>query len=348
MSLRKLGIPLVLMIGLGSMPPPDPIPPEVKRSTNRGITWLLQAQNRDGSWGSEPRMPGDIANTTMATIALMSTGSTVTRGRYHRQIRRSVDWCLRRIKRGINHGGAPYQRHHTQIQRDLGPNINVYYAALLLSQIIPLELDAFEERFARQKLRHLTRLVAGFQQEDGSFEASYEPMLTTVTAWFCLRQTAAIGISIHGTSVDKILNYLRRECFEKKTGVFNDATHRGAERFVTQAGGLRIFSGMGEEKDTDIQKASKVLLRLKFDQDTGGRPGGEQYLAALFAIQALQLGKDKVFKRFYKGITRDLLKQQNRDGSWTGHSCITARVFCTASAVTAMLTPNKLLPMVER
>ncbi len=348
MSLSRLGLPLVLLIGLGSMHPPNPIPPEVKKSIDRGITWLLGAQNRDGSWGSEPRMPGDIANTTMATIALMSTGSTVIRGRYYRQIRRAVDWSLRRIKRGINYGGAPYQPHHTQIQRDLGPNINVYYAALLLSQVIPLELDSFEERFARRKLRHLTKLVAGFQQENGAFETSYEPMLTTVTAWFCLRQTAAIGISIHGASVDKVLNYLRHECFEKKTGVFRDATHRGAERFVTQASALRIFNGMGEEKDTDIQKASKVLLRMRFDQDTSGRPGGEQYLAALFAVQALQLGKKKVFKAFYKTITKDLIKQQNRDGSWTGHSCITARVFCTASAVTAMLTPNKLLPMVER
>ena len=347
MSLRNLGIPVVLLIGLGSMPPPDPIPSKVRSSVDRGLAWLLMAQNRDGSWGSEPGMPGDISNTAMSTIALMSTGSTVRRGRYHKQIRRAVDWSLRKVKHGISYGGAPYQPHHTQIQRDLGPNINVYYAALMLSQIIPLELDKWEEAFARKNLRHLTGLVASFQKKNGAFETSYEPMLTTVTAWWCLRQAAAIGISIHGASLDKILHYLRHECLQKKTGAFHDETHKNAH-FVAQAGALRVFYGMGEEHDPDIQKATKVLLRMKYDQDAGGRAGGEQYLAALFAVQAMHLGKKKVFRHYYWNITKDLLKAQNKDGSWTGYHCITARVFCTACSVIAMLTPDKLMPMVDR
>ena len=106
MSLRNLGIPVVLLIGLGSMPPPDPIPSKVRGSVDRGLSWLLMAQNRDGSWGSEPGMPGDISNTAMATIALMSTGSTVRRGKHHKQIRRAVDWSLRRVKHGISYGTA--------------------------------------------------------------------------------------------------------------------------------------------------------------------------------------------------------------------------------------------------
>ena len=65
-------------------------------------------------------------------------------------------------------------------------------------------------------------------------------------------------------------------------------------------------------------------------------------------MQALHLGKDKPFTAFYNKIAREILRCQNKDGSWTGYHCITARVFCTACAVMALLTPNKLLRMVDR
>ncbi|MHC4813276.1 MAG: prenyltransferase/squalene oxidase repeat-containing protein [Planctomycetota bacterium] len=349
MSLRSLGIPLVMLVGLGStMPPPDPIPAPVKKSVNRGVAWLLAAQNRDGSWGNDRGHPGDVSNTAMAIIALMNTGSTINRGKYHLQIRRAVDWSLKRIKNGLSFGGASYQPHHTLIQRKLGPNIDVYYAALLLGQLLPLELEKHEEQFARRKLRELTQLISSFQQKNGAFEVSYEPMLTTVTAWLTLRQAHAVGIAIHGASVDKVLRYLKKECYEPKTGIFREQKWGRRERFVTQAGGLRVFYGMGQEKDADIKKASKVVLRMKFDQDVGGRAGGEEFLAALFAVQALHLGEERSFKHFYPKITKALIRCQNRDGSWTGHHCITAKVFCTACSVISMLTPNKLLPMSER
>ncbi len=97
-----------------------------------------------------------------------------------------------------------------------------------------------------------------------------------------------------------------------------------------------------------MRRASKILTRMRFDQEASGRAGGEHYLAALFAVQALHLGKGKPFNAFYNKIAKDILRCQNKDGSWTGYHCITARVFCTACAVMAMLTPNKLLRMVDR
>ena len=89
-------------------------------------------------------------------------------------------------------------------------------------------------------------------------------------------------------------------------------------------------------------------MRMRFDQDVGGRAGGEEFLAAVFATQALHTGAKPQFKRWYKKISKALRKCQNRDGSWVGYHCITAKVFCTACSVIAMLTPNKLLPMAER
>ena len=346
---RGLLFSVFVLLSLGStVPPQDPIPPKVKKSVERGLRYLLTAQNRDGSWGDDIGYPGDISETTIALVALMYTGSTLRRGKYFRQIRRGVDWALLRIKNGLNYGDPQWQPHHSLIQRKLGPNIDIYYAAFLLTQIIPLELEPWENKFAREKLRELTQLIAGFQKSNGAFEQSYEPMLTTVMAWLTLRQAHAAGITIHQASVDKVLKYLRTECLEKGTGIFRERKWGNRERFVTQSGALRVFYGMGKEHDADIQKATVRMLRMRFDQDVGGRAGGEEFLAALFAVQALHTSDGKALAAFYPRITKALIRCQNRDGSWTGHHCITAKVYCTACSVIAMLTPNKLLPMGER
>jgi hypothetical protein len=91
-----------------------------------------------------------------------------------------------------------------------------------------------------------------------------------------------------------------------------------------------------------------VLVGMQFDQDVGGRQGGEEFLGALFATQALHIERDENYHDWYAKTVKALVRCQNADGSWVGHHCITGRVFCTSCSILAMLTPNRLLPMVER
>ena len=87
---------------------------------------------------------------------------------------------------------------------------------------------------------------------------------------------------------------------------------------------------------------------MRFDQDVGGRSGGEEFLGALYATQALYIERGETFDRWYAKIAKALIACQNRDGSWMGHHCVTGRVFCTASSILTMLTPDRILPMIER
>jgi hypothetical protein len=63
---------------------------------------------------------------------------------------------------------------------------------------------------------------------------------------------------------------------------------------------------------------------------------------------ALFLTQQGAWREWYPKIVKALLACQNKDGSWTGHHCITGRVFCTACSVVVLLTPDRLLPMGER
>jgi hypothetical protein len=130
--------------------------------------------------------------------------------------------------------------------------------------------------------------------------------------------------------------------------VFRDLKWGKQMRFVTQAGALRVLYSHGRERQAHVQKATRVLLDMRFDQDVGGRAGGEEFLGALFATHALQMAEPKVFAAWLKKIVTALARCQNKDGSWLGHHCITGRVFCTACALMVLRTPGDLQMMTRR
>ena len=336
---------LLLAIGPGAYLQ-DPVATTARKSTESGLRWLIAAQNRDGSWGDNPNTPGEVGNTAIATLALLGTGSTPTRGKYCRQVQRALDWLEKRT------GGWEQSSNldtYTLLQRKLGQNIDLYLLTLLTSQVAGQAIGPHEDKAMLAELQRAVDRIASLQKPNGEWETTYEPMLTTITAWLALRQAADAGIAINSASPDKVLRYLKEDCLEKGTGIFREKKWNRQERFVTQAGGLRVFYGMGEGESPEGVAATAVITRMRFDQDVGGRQGGEEFLGALFATQALQLGRDeRTFDRWYAKIVKALVDCQNKDGSWTGHHCITGRVFCTATSILTMLTPHRMLPMIER
>ena len=71
-------------------PRDDLVPKVVRASSERGVKYLLRAQNRDGSWGDDHGSPGDLGNTAIAVLALVGHGSTPTRGKHAYALRRNL------------------------------------------------------------------------------------------------------------------------------------------------------------------------------------------------------------------------------------------------------------------
>lgn len=53
--------------------------------------------------------------------------------------------------------------------------------------------------------------------------------------------------------------------------------------------------------------------------------------------ESLVLEGGDAWKAWDKSISDNLYRVQNRDGSWTGHHCITGRTFCTAAALLVLM-----------
>ncbi len=345
-----LALSCAALSGSASPPPVQDalagVPEAARRIARPALDWLCAAQNGDGSWGDNPGFPGEVGNTCIATLALMSTGSTGTRGRYYREIRRGLDWLASRIPYfGSNDGGRD---QGTLLQRKLGENIDLYLATLLYSQVLGNAIDTHDDERIQDQLQQAVDRISSLQKANGEWETSYEPILTTISAWLALRQAHDAGIAVHGASADKVVRYLKQDVYDAGQGAFRDQKWGRQMRFVTQAGGLRVLYGMGEGHSPEGIKATEVLVKMSFDQDVGGREGGEEFLGALFAVQALGIEGGPVASNYFDAMTQALGACQNKDGSWLGHHCITGRVFCTATSILTLLSPARMLPMVER
>src|SRR5690349_2439661 len=78
-------IALAALLSIGAAHSPvapgdDEMTDRQKRSIEKATNWILQAQNRDGSWGLDRSSAGDVTCTALAGLALMTAGNTERSG----------------------------------------------------------------------------------------------------------------------------------------------------------------------------------------------------------------------------------------------------------------------------
>ena len=76
-----------------------------------------------------------------------------------------------------------------------------------------------------------------------------------------------------------------------------------------------------------------------------GSNGGEEFLSYMMISETLVAEGGTRWTQWDEGVTANLNRIQNRDGSWSGHHCITGRTFCTAAALLVLLADRAPVPI---
>jgi hypothetical protein len=307
---------------------PGELTPSAERAIQKGISWLIKAQNRDGSWGEDIGSPPCISTTALCLLALSATGDTPKRGKNAFSIRRGLNFIFQRAKRMRT--DIHRFEEATMVHRKLGTKIANYFTAICLAEISWMH-DDLNPREIKDVLHKLIRRIDAFQQPNGGWQGGASIWATT-TAWLALRSAYFSGITIRKASLQKTLNFAKRRL-------------RSANDYDIGCL-LRILYGVGLEKNSkEIKRATRRLFASR--QRYGAMMWGEHYLSALFATHALLHEGGRIWRKWFKFISKTLVKLQNSDGSWTGAACIKGRTFCTAAALLTLLSPYRLLPMLE-
>jgi hypothetical protein len=110
-----------------------------------------------------------------------------------------------------------------------------------------------------------------------------------------------------------------------------------AEKTIKQAEEL--------EKDANAARARVVAQAREARFVAGaGSNGGEEFLSFLNIGEMLVIKAGKDWTEWDGKMQEMLPKAQDKDGSWSGHHCITGKTFCTASALLVLMTDRTQFP----
>jgi len=198
-------------------PGPNTAPAPMSTAVDKGARWLASVQGADGGWGQDGGEPSsarpgerlessgnDVANTAVAALALLQAGR-----QYQPQVERALAFILQRVEASPVDGLAITDRQGTQIQRKLGPCIDTFLSAMLLSQIDGRASTAALNARVRKGLQKTVAKIEKHQQSDGSWNIAggWAPVLGTSMASRSLFEARNKGVAVDAAVLKRAENY---------------------------------------------------------------------------------------------------------------------------------------------
>jgi hypothetical protein len=369
----------------------DPKP--LSASVTRGLEWLAARQRSNGGWGQgeeAPNMRGNagsqelvdqpnVADTAIALLAFSRAGSSPARGRYAAEVARGIEFILSSIAESDARSLYITNIRGTRAQAKLGPFIDTFLAATVLSGVKGRMPDAEANRRLDAALDKVVGKIEANQRADGTWNGEgWAPIISQVFACKGLNSAARAGVKVREDVLARTEKYSRDQ-FDATAGAFKADGSAGVQLYA-QASNLGALSetvrtydaqeaevAAAERNTTDentrqaarskldyfaevrsAQQGCKTALLGRLD-DEGfvkgfGSNGGEEFLSYLNLSESLALEGGPEWEKWDRSMAANLSRIQNADGSWTGHHCITGRTFCTSAAL-MVLTADRVPPV---
>jgi len=325
-----------------------PAEPDVSRP----LSWLIAAQNPDGSWGEEAHSPRpDVATTSISGIALLRLGHSGSKGEFQANTRRAVQYVVAAIERAPANDVA-VQGPGTLPQRKLGRNIDTYVAAQFLSEALPGLPREMRGR-AEAALANCVRRIERAQAADGSYaKDGWAPLLSSAFAANGLHAAVAAGAPVDARKLARADANLMGK-YDEQTGSFDNRESAGVNLYsaaasVVAAARVKEAKPGSEAADAGMQRKADAVAKGAGSQLSNeqvmrgfGSYGGEEHVSYMLVAEAKAVAGGDEFAAWSKQMRARLAQIQRQDGTWRGDHCITSTTFCTAaSLITLAVRPH--------
>jgi hypothetical protein len=167
-------------------------PKPLSKSVKKGLDWLVEHQLPGGGWGQGEEslhMRGggrpdslkdtpDVADTCIAALALIRSGSTPREGLYRDAVAKAVRYVRSQVESSDSQSLSVTSVQGTRVQQKLGPNIDTFLASMLLAEAKGRMPDADSEKGVDLALAKVLDKIQKHQKADGSFEGGgWAPVL---------------------------------------------------------------------------------------------------------------------------------------------------------------------------
>jgi hypothetical protein len=344
-AIRALLLGAILAVPLAAAPAAkaqsEPVPNEVESAVDRGLEWLRNRQERDGSWSSAGGGNRSAAITGLTIMAFMARGHVPGQGPYGENINKGIDYLL--SLRGRD--GLICEDAVSSPMYDHG------IATVALCEAYGM-MDERRQELTRTAVARAIRLILSAQSvrkrpaDQGGWR--YQPATDvsdlSVTGWqlMALRGAANIGADVPAGAISAGIAYVKRQA--NGNGSFN-YTSNAPTVALTGTGVLSLVL-LGQADAPQVRAGGDYLLTADIV-----RTRSNYFYTIYYCSQAAwQLG-GKYWTDLNREISADLLRRQRPNGSWgpvTSGDSTGGESYCTAMAVLALSVPYRYLPIYQR
>ncbi len=365
-------------------------------NVKRGLDWLVKNQHQSGGWAQGEESAGmgkgmtnlkdtpNVADTCLAVMALMRSGSTPKDGVYAQNIRRGLEYIMKEIEASDDQSLYVTQTRGTRIQMKIGTYIDTFLSSNVLADVKDQMPDPQSNQRVFNALNKVMGKIQRNQKADGTWEnKGWATDLAQSTAAKAINKAAQKGVKVDEKVREKTENYARQQ-YDTGSGKFK--TGAGAAGVELYSSGSALSSMQdsvlaNEEQKVKIQAQAKEAKTEKerkdaedtlkrYDQaekDLGaarksvvgrmndqqfvagfGSNGGEEFLSHLNIGESLFIAGGQEWEQWDKKMSDNINRIQNNDGSWTGHHCITGRTFCTSAALLVLMIDRMPKPLADK
>lgn len=312
------------------------VTPATQQSINRGLAYLANQQNSDGSFGANSLYRHNVAVTALAGMAFLAGGNTPGRGQYGAQVEKTVGFILS--------ASGPSGFIHATDTSSHGPMYGHGFATLFLAEVYGMTRRAD----IRPKLDLAVKLIVSSQNQEGGWRYDPVPEQADISVTVCqimaLRSARNSGIFVPKETIDLCTQYVQK-CQNPDGGFKYQLQSGSPSMFARSAAGIVALYSAGIYEGRAIEKGLNYLSHFTPHRDST-RPGESHYFyGQYYAAQAMWQAGGHFWNRWYPAIRDELLRRQIADGSWTDpHSS----EYGTAMACIVLQMPNNYLPIFQR
>ncbi len=308
--------------------------PETDRAIQSGLAWLARSQNSDGSFG-QGTYRGNIAVTSIAGLAFMSSGSTPGRGPYGAPIDKALAYVMRNT--------SPTGFITVSGSSTHGPMYSHGFGTLFLAEAYGMT----HRPEIREKLRKAVQLIIDTQNNEGGWR--YQPvkndadLSVTICQINALRAARNAGLFVPKDTVDGCIKYVKQS--QNPDGGFRYMLSGGpSSEFPRSAAGVVALQSAGEYDSKEIREGIAYLRQ--FNQGMRfGRRNNHYFYGQYYAAQAMWIQGGEAWAEWYPSVRDELLKKQSPTGSWSDMVC---SEYGTGMALIILQIPNDFLPIFQR
>jgi hypothetical protein len=370
-------------------------PKPLSASVKNGLAWLVRTQHENGGWsqGEESAQMGrqanglsdtpNVADTCMATLALIRAGSTPAKGPHAANIRRALDYICGEVERSDEKSLFVTSIRGTRVQGKLGTYIDTFLTSMVLAEVRNQMPDTKSRKRVAAAFHKVMDKIERNQQSDGTWaKDGWAPTLAQSVASKALNRAAQTGAPVDEKVRQRAERYARGN-FDAASGGFAAEGSAGVQLYAgasTLAGlqdsdntngmlekqtrdKLRGAKTESERKEAeqmlkriagnrkDLQAARAAIVRKLDDQQfvAGfGSNGGEEFISYMNIGESLVVKGGPEWQKWDRSMTQNLNRIQNGDGSWSGHHCITGRTICTAAALMVLTVDRAPVPVASK